>query len=85
MNELLQKIILPLIISAVVFSAGAIWRFETSAAELKKDIEEIQDDLKDHYTKKEEFVVVKNDIKHIKQKQEKIEGKIELILEAVRR
>ncbi len=81
MDELLKKIMPSLVLAAVLSLATAIWRFESVAGEVK----ELKEDIEEHYTKKQEFVVVKNDLKHIKEKQIEIKENVKLILEAVRK
>lgn len=81
MEEVIKKIIPTLLVASIVSLFGAMWRFESVAGEVGK----IKDEIKNHYTKKEEFVIVKNDLGHIMQKQEKISDKIDIILQAVKR
>lgn len=81
MDDLIKKIMPTLLVTAIVASVTAIWRFEVTASETSSKIEQIEK----HYTKKEEFVVVKVDLKHLKEKQEKMDKKIDVILEAVRK
>jgi hypothetical protein len=81
MDELIKKIMPTLVATAILAAVGAIWRFESVAAEVK----EIKEDMEKHYTKKEEFVVVQNDLKHIKEDQKEVKEKVNLILQAVRR
>lgn len=80
MDDLIKKIMPTLVATAIVACVTAIWRFESVAGEVK----EIKEDIQEHYTKKEEFVVVKNDLKHIREKQEKQDQKLDVILQAVR-
>lgn len=81
MEGFIKNVMPTLITAAIVACIGAIWRFESVAGEVK----ELKEDVKEHYTKKEEFVVVKNDLKHIKEKQEKLDRKLDVILKAVRK
>lgn len=81
MDELIKKVMPSLVLAAVVSLVTAIWRFESVASEVK----DIKEDMEKHYTKKQEFVVVKNDLKHIKEDQKEVKQKVNLILEAVRR
>ena len=81
MEELIKKVMPSLVLAAVVSLVTAIWRFESVASEVK----DIKDEMEKHYTKKTEFVVVKNDLKHIKEDQKEVKQKVNLILEAVRR
>lgn len=81
MDDLLKKIMPSLVLAAILSLFTAIWRFESVAGEVK----ELKEDVKEHYTKKQEFVVVKNDLKHIKEKQERMDHKVDVILEAVRK
>jgi DNA anti-recombination protein RmuC len=81
MEELIKKVMPSLIMTAVISLVTAIWRFESVASEVK----DIKEDMEKHYTKKTEFVVVKNDLKHIKEDQKEVKQKVNLILEAVRR
>jgi DNA anti-recombination protein RmuC len=81
MEEMIKKVMPSLIMTAVISLVTAIWRFESVASEVK----DIKEDMEKHYTKKTEFVVVKNDLKHIKEDQKEVKQKVNLILEAVRR
>lgn len=81
MEGLIKNIMPTLIAAAIVACITAIWRFESVAGEVK----ELKERVKENYTKKEEFVVVKNDIKYIKERQAEVKDKVELILEAVRK
>jgi DNA anti-recombination protein RmuC len=81
MDELIKKVMPSLVMAAVISLVTAIWRFESVASEVK----DIKEDMEKHYTKKQEFVVVKNDLKHIKEDQKEVKQKVNLILEAVRR
>jgi hypothetical protein len=81
MDELLKKVMPSLVIAAILSLFTAIWRFESVASEVK----ELKSDVKEHYTKKEQFVVVKNDVLHIKEKTDKMDRKMDKILEAVKK
>lgn len=81
MEEIIKKIVPTLLVAAILSLFGAMWRFESVAGEVGK----IKSEIENHYTKKEHFVVLKNDLKHIREKQSKISGKIDVILQAVRR
>jgi len=80
MNELLKKAAPSLVVLALAYAVGSIWKVESIAAEqinMKKEI-------RDHYTKKEEFVKVETQLKTLKEDTKEIKSDLKLLLRKMR-